>query len=58
MCILDAAKTKYQFNSLFSRKIWVSQHQKGKTFLDFNKTRDDRVAVASYANHMHLAADR
>ena len=31
------------------------------TILDFNKARDDRVAVASagpYANYLHLAPDR
>jgi len=34
---------------------------KGKTSMDFNEARDDRVAVASagpYANHLHLATDR
>jgi len=39
----------------------MSQHQKGKTKLDFNEARDDGVAVASagpYANHLHLAPDR
>ena len=38
--------------------VWVSQHQKGKTILDFNEVRDDGVAVASaepHANHLHLA---
>jgi len=41
--------------------IWVSQHQKGTTILDFNKTRDDGLAVASagpYGNHLHLGPDR
>jgi len=28
----------------------VSQHQRGKTILDFNKARDDGVAVASAAD--------
>ena len=40
---------------------WVSRHQKDQTILDFNKARDDRVAVASagpYANHLHLTPDR
>jgi len=27
--------------------IWVSQHQKGRTILDFNEARDDGVGVAS-----------
>jgi len=30
-------QTKYSFNGLFSRKTWVSQHQKGKTNLDLIK---------------------
>ena len=37
-----------------SRTNRVSQHQKGKTILDFNEARDDGVAVASaglYAIH-------
>jgi len=45
----------------FSRTAWVSRHQKGQTILDFNKERDDGVAVAlagPYANHSHLAPDR
>jgi len=49
------------FNGLFSRTTWISWQQKGKTILDFNKARDDAVAVASgglYAIHLHLAADR
>ena len=29
--------------------VWISLHQKGKTILDFNETRDDRVAVTSFA---------
>jgi len=40
---------------------WVSRHQQGKTILDFNRARDDGVAVASagpYANHLRLAPDR
>jgi len=40
---------------------WVSQHQKGKTILDFSEAGDDEVAVASagpYANHLHLTPDR
>jgi len=37
-----------------SRTARVSQHQKGKTILDFNEPGDDVMAVASagpYANH-------
>jgi len=51
----------HPFNSLFSRKTWVSRHQKGKTIQDFSQARDDGVAVASagpYANHLHFAPDR
>jgi len=33
----------HPFNGLFSRTTWVSQHQKGKTSMDFNKARDDGV---------------
>jgi len=39
----------------------VSWHQKGRTILDFNKARDNEVAMASdgqHANHLHLAPDR
>ena len=49
----------HPFNGLFSRTTWVSQ--KGKTSLDLNEARDDRVfrmTVASagpYANNLHLA---
>jgi len=49
------------FNGLFSRTIWVRQHQKGRTILDFSEARDDGMAVASagpYANHLHLAPDK
>jgi len=45
------------FNGLFSRTAWVSRHQKGYTNLDFNKARDDGVAVAS-AGHMKSFAPR
>jgi len=48
---------KHRFNGIFSRKPWVSRHQKGKTILDFNEARDDGVAVASAeldADHLHL----
>jgi len=30
-------------NSFFSRTTWVSQYQKGKTSMDLNEARDDRV---------------
>jgi len=48
-------------NSLSSTTTRVSWHQKGRTILDFNKARNDRVAVAAagpYANHLQLTADR
>jgi len=38
---------QHQFNGLLSRTTWVSQHQKGRTILDFNEARDDGAAVAS-----------
>jgi len=37
----------HPFISLFSRTTWVSRHKKGHTNLDFNKARDDGVAVES-----------
>jgi len=49
------------FNGLFSRTTWLSWHQKGRTFLDFNEARDDGVAMTSagpHADHLHLAPDR
>jgi len=51
----------HPFNGHFSRTTWVSWYQKGKTSLDLNEARDDRVwgmAVASagpYANNLHLS---
>jgi len=36
----------HPFNGLFSRSTCVSQHQKGRTILDFNEAGDDGVAVA------------
>ena len=33
---------------LFSRMTWVSQHQKGKTSLDLNETREDGVLGCSW----------
>jgi len=35
------------FNDLFSRTIWVSWYQKGKTSLDLNEARDDEVLWCS-----------
>jgi len=35
----------HPFNDLFSRTIWVSWYQKGKTSLDSNEARDDGVFV-------------
>ena len=52
--------TLHPFNGLFSRKNWVSRHQKGKPFWILLQ-REDEVAVTSagpYANHLHLAPDR
>jgi len=37
----------HPFNGLFSRTIWVSRYQKGKTRLDLNEARDDGV-LGSY----------
>jgi len=35
------------FNGPFSRTIWVTWYQKGRTILDFNEARDDGMAVTS-----------
>jgi len=50
--------------AIFSWRTWISQYQKGKTSLDLNKARDNRVLVCSgmasagpYAN-LHLTPDR
>jgi len=55
-------KQEHIFNGLFSRTIWISQHQKDKlTILDFNEAQGDRLAVASagpYSNHLHHAPHR
>jgi len=53
----------HPFNSLFPRTIWISWYEKGKTSLDLNEARDDRIwnIVASaglYANNVHLTPDR
>jgi len=54
----------HRFNSLFSRTIWVSRNQKGKTSLDLNEARDGGVfgmavvLAGLYANNLHLTADR
>ena len=37
----------HPFNGLFSRAIWVSQYQKGKTSLDLNEARDSVVLWCS-----------
>jgi len=41
---------------------WLSRHQKGKSDLDLNETRDDGgcsgISAGPYANNLHLAADR
>jgi len=46
---------------IFFQDNLVSQHQKGRTILDFNEARDDEVAVelaGPYANHLHLAPNK
>jgi len=58
LCVLQRDS---HLRASFSGTTWVSQHQKGKTSLDFSEARDDGVAAASagpYAGHLHLAADR
>jgi len=58
---LSPRQTDTRLTASFSKTIWVSWHQKGTTILDFNKGRDDGVAVASagpYAKYLHLALDR
>jgi len=50
----------HPFNSLFSKTTWVSRYKKGRTILDFNDTRDEKMIVASagpYANHLHFPPD-
>jgi len=42
------------FNGLFSRKSWVSQYQKGKTSLDLNEARDDRVLGRQWQQLDHM----
>ena len=37
----------HPFNSYISRTTWVSWYQKGKTSLDLNKAKDDRVSGCS-----------
>jgi len=39
----DYYTTLHPFNGLFSRTIWVSRYQKGKSSLDLNEARDDEV---------------
>jgi len=56
LCLSYNKTDRDPFSDLFSRTTWVSQHQKGKTILDFNEARDDGVAVASAGpHHLHLA---
>jgi len=38
---------QHPFNGLFSTETLVSRYQKGRTIPDFNKARDDGMAVAS-----------
>jgi len=42
------------FNGLFSRTSWVSQYQKGKTSLDLNQARDDRVLRRQWQQLDHM----
>jgi len=42
-----AASTLHPFNGLFSRTTWVSRYQKGKTSLDLNEARGDKVLGCS-----------
>jgi len=42
------------FNGLFSRTSWVSQYQKGKTSLDLNEARDDRVLGRQWQQLDHM----
>jgi len=58
---ISSSSSSQPFNGLFSRTTWVSQHQKGRTILDFNEASDNGVAVASaapYANHLHHTPNR
>ena len=43
----------HPFNGLFSRTTWVSGYRKGKTSLDFNEARDDRV-WGPYAKNLNM----
>jgi len=49
-------------NGLFATTTWVSQYQKGKTWLDLNEERDygawGRHICKPYANNLHLSPDR
>jgi len=47
-----------KLNGLFSTPTWESWYQKGRTVLDFNEGRDDGLAVALAANHLHFSPDR
>jgi len=48
--ISTSSKNRHPFNGLLSWTTWVTwvgRHQKAKSYLDFNKARDNGVAVAS-----------
>jgi len=45
--VVLSATLPHPFNGLFSMTIWVSQYQKGKTSVDLNEARDDRVLESS-----------
>jgi len=44
----------HPFNSLFSRTIWVSRYQKGKTSLDLNEATDDGVRGRQWHQLDHM----
>ena len=44
----------HPFNSLFSRKTWVSRYKKRKTCLDLNEARDDEVLGRQWHQLDHM----
>jgi len=46
--------TLHPFNGLFSRSVWVSQYQKGKTSLDLNEAEDCGVLGCSINDKLLL----
>jgi len=61
-CYLCTELLLQPFDGLFSRTTWVSWYQKGKSSLDLNDTRDDRVlgcsGISWTIRNLHLAPDR